>query len=464
MGFIFAHPSLFLGLLLVLCLENMFVMEWFWNDGSLPFSLSVTLYPSCSGAALLAIALLARKKTLPFARAEHYTAVTVFLAISLFALAGSDLFPNQQPFPTVAILSVCFCAIALSAAMVSWLLLYVRMPMKTTLACLALAYSGSFLLSPLFATLHPRWIIICLMGGGALLSAKSFKAADVLLSEPALEEERNSLTAESRKRAPFPFRPIVATGVLYAVTTFVQSLSAADAVLFMDAPGALLALCLVAALATRSGLVFMDLQHVSLLLAVSALLCVPLSNSWAMPASIALSLCASIVFLVFSETLLCGICQRYSANAPWLLSLSLFALIPGSFLGITACELLREFATSQNSETVLSSALIIIVLALFLIFITESDVLNAWGMKSLDNDEIPLEHDLKIRAFELSCQYGFTKREEEICELLAQGNNVADIAQLLVLSPATIKTHMAHIYKKMGVHSIQQFRTVFFDR
>lgn len=45
----------------------------------------------------------------------------------------------------------------------------------------------------------------------------------------------------------------------------------------------------------------------------------------------------------------------------------------------------------------------------------------------------------------------FTEQERRILELLAQGFGIHEIAQQLVVSPATIKWHLGNIYRKLGV-------------
>jgi len=44
-----------------------------------------------------------------------------------------------------------------------------------------------------------------------------------------------------------------------------------------------------------------------------------------------------------------------------------------------------------------------------------------------------------------------TAKEREVVRLLALGRSTAQIAEALFVSPATVKTHLAHIYAKLGV-------------
>jgi two-component system nitrate/nitrite response regulator NarL len=46
-----------------------------------------------------------------------------------------------------------------------------------------------------------------------------------------------------------------------------------------------------------------------------------------------------------------------------------------------------------------------------------------------------------------------TRREREVLSLLAQGGDNDAIAQALVISPQTARTHIQNVLGKLGVHS-----------
>jgi DNA-binding CsgD family transcriptional regulator len=64
---------------------------------------------------------------------------------------------------------------------------------------------------------------------------------------------------------------------------------------------------------------------------------------------------------------------------------------------------------------------------------------------------------MKERASMLSHQrlerLGLTRREVEILYLVTQGKTNKEIAAALYISPLTVRTHLEHIYQKLGVGS-----------
>ena len=65
------------------------------------------------------------------------------------------------------------------------------------------------------------------------------------------------------------------------------------------------------------------------------------------------------------------------------------------------------------------------------------------------------------RVAELADAHRLTAREHEIVLLLARGRSASFIAEELVCSPATVRTHMKNIYVKLDVHSKQEIISLF---
>lgn len=60
-------------------------------------------------------------------------------------------------------------------------------------------------------------------------------------------------------------------------------------------------------------------------------------------------------------------------------------------------------------------------------------------------------------------KYGLTPREEEVLLLLAKGRNAEHIAEQLVVSLATAKSHIYHIYRKLDIGSQQHLMSIVED-
>ena len=73
---------------------------------------------------------------------------------------------------------------------------------------------------------------------------------------------------------------------------------------------------------------------------------------------------------------------------------------------------------------------------------------------SSSQDASELLHSItRQRCEKISEEYHLSERECEVLYLLATGNSGRTIQELLTISYNTVKTHMQHIYTKLGIHS-----------
>lgn len=99
---------------------------------------------------------------------------------------------------------------------------------------------------------------------------------------------------------------------------------------------------------------------------------------------------------------------------------------------------------------------------------TRAEDMNEYHIEG--ESAIPLEANgvavsdiLARRCDWLGERYRLSNRERQVLCLLAQGRSGVEVRKRLVLSEGTAKTHISHIYKKMGVSSHQQLLDVVFD-
>lgn len=77
--------------------------------------------------------------------------------------------------------------------------------------------------------------------------------------------------------------------------------------------------------------------------------------------------------------------------------------------------------------------------------------------ETVASEELPgSEQRLDDACAAVAERFGLTAREVDVLQLLARGRTASVIQERLVLSHNTVKSHVRHIYSKLGVHSQQQ--------
>lgn len=125
----------------------------------------------------------------------------------------------------------------------------------------------------------------------------------------------------------------------------------------------------------------------------------------------------------------------------------------GWFVGVFATASLSqdEFSWVGNIVVTLSFLLLVVVSVVFLVGSYHSIEKEASAA-----DKVAVTLPLEEACDTLSKSYQLTEREREVLFLLAKGRTASYIARDLVVSEPTIRTHIAHIYRKTEVNSQQQ--------
>ena len=99
----------------------------------------------------------------------------------------------------------------------------------------------------------------------------------------------------------------------------------------------------------------------------------------------------------------------------------------------------------------------LVIIAAFLALIALSGTVIVKNRRDID-EALSVEPEY---GYETACRivgerYGLTKRENEILLLLAKGRTAPYLARDLFISESTARTHISHIYRKVGINSQQE--------
>lgn len=137
------------------------------------------------------------------------------------------------------------------------------------------------------------------------------------------------------------------------------------------------------------------------------------------------------------------------AMVRWLFALVGAVLAAGQALGLIAVDM-RLFGLGREDAVVM----VVVLLLACLYLSNSSSPYESWGI--VKPAQLSSEPDMADACELLAAETRMTKREREILPLLAQGRNRKVIAEQLVLSENTVKTHISNLYAKVHVHSQQE--------
>lgn len=123
---------------------------------------------------------------------------------------------------------------------------------------------------------------------------------------------------------------------------------------------------------------------------------------------------------------------------------ALVYLVIGGFMALANQKAVKAFEDGESADELPKS----------------EEVDNDDWRLSISEDDSPEEeacdHNADPRLTEAAREFGLTARELDVLSYLVRGYTLANIAPKLFLSEHTVRTHVRHIYEKMGVHSRQE--------
>lgn len=139
--------------------------------------------------------------------------------------------------------------------------------------------------------------------------------------------------------------------------------------------------------------------------------------------------------------------ESYTSTYTW----SGLSLLGGQLIGFLLSALTTLLEVSRSNLCFLT----LFALMLSSLLIVTNDTLWAeWG--GVKPSEAETMGTFRRACASIADAHGLTPRETEVFNLVVHGRSMAHIAESLVISRDTVKTHCRSIYHKLGIHSQQE--------
>ena len=149
---------------------------------------------------------------------------------------------------------------------------------------------------------------------------------------------------------------------------------------------------------------------------------------------------------------------RYSTfNYYWLPVIGAFGSYLGRALGLVCARVFDAEVFPRLSEFrwLAVSILLFGSMLLAIAFYGRNNMRSGWGSVVLRANAV--SDDARSSSCEtLAAMAGMTAREKSVFTSLAKGYTSKLIAEKLHIAPGTAKTHIKHVYSKLGLHSQQE--------
>lgn len=180
----------------------------------------------------------------------------------------------------------------------------------------------------------------------------------------------------------------------------------------------------------------------------------PLTNSSEFLPALIMQACA----LYYFDALLamaCSVISRIINAAPSQVFGRAFLIrsvgfLLGNLIGSTVYE---HVVLDTAAFSVIGTAVFVLLVLVTFNMNSEKYAKTVWGLLPHEDPRGRYERTRDERCSALAAQFGLTEREAEVLRLLARNKRPREISDVLVVSVATVRSHVHAIYTKTGVHS-----------
>ena len=180
----------------------------------------------------------------------------------------------------------------------------------------------------------------------------------------------------------------------------------------------------------------------------------PLTNSSEFLPALIMQACA----LYYFDALLamaCSVISRAINAAPSQIFGRAFLIRSVGFLlgNLVGMEVHENLVLDTAAFSVIGTAVFVLLVLVTFNMNSEKYAKTVWGLLPHEDPRGRYERTRDERCSALADQFGLTERETEVLRLLARNKRPREISDVLVVSVATVRSHVHAIYTKTGVHS-----------
>lgn len=160
------------------------------------------------------------------------------------------------------------------------------------------------------------------------------------------------------------------------------------------------------------------------------------------------------LFLAYAVVLLCAAMPDDRRRALVAFAGLMVAFAAGCIVGRVGMALCFAFAGEFASQIMVLLSILAAFSAMVILIrrgVTPSKSEELFGKASEAEGDTRATMRAKIDRVAASC--GLGEREKEVLALLLQGRSASEVARIMVVANGTAKSHIRHVYKKLGIHS-----------
>lgn len=187
-------------------------------------------------------------------------------------------------------------------------------------------------------------------------------------------------------------------------------------------------------------------------LAITGYLLIPLASNSDL--ALAFTEAGNLLYLAFLFIGCCVLGRRTAVDIRLIVSQALLFNNLGAIVGVLfAVNFVQNFAPGTQEYFALSVAVTALLTAATFWVGTDEQIRKIWGLRRKLSAKHYNDLVTKAKVRKLAEVHSLTPRESDILLLIAQGRRAPEMIDSLGVSMGTVRTHVKHLYAKLGVHS-----------